>query len=298
MPEVELSAGTIEYEDTGGEGPPLVLAHGLVMDGRQWRKVVAELQGEHRCVLPVLPMGAHRVPLRADADLSLKGLGRLLAEFLERLDLRDATLCFNDWCGAQVMIADGSMDRVGKLVLVSCEAFDNYPPGLAGHAAWLSAKLPGGIPLMRQVLLRRRLRSLPFVFGQMSKHGVPDELMREWLEPLKRSEIRRDVRKYAGAAMKGKRDLEAATEALPSFERPVLVVWDTEGPMMPNEHGRRLAEAFPDGRLVELPDCFTLIPEDQPERLATAIRRFVAEPGGSGSGRQVEDHAGGRPVGQ
>jgi pimeloyl-ACP methyl ester carboxylesterase len=276
MAEVELSAGPIEYEDSGGDGPPIVLVHGLAMDGRQWRKVEADLRADHRCIVPVLPLGAHRKPMRPDADLSLRGLVRILAEFLDRMELQDATLCFNDWCGAQVMIADGLMDRVGKLVLVSCEAFDNYPPGLAGHAAWLSAKLPGGIPLMRQVLLRRRLRQLPFVFGQMSKHGVPDELMRDWLEPLKRAEIRRDLRKYAGRAMAGRHDLTAATSALPTFTRPVLVVWDIEGPMMPREHGRRLADAFPDGRLLELPDCFTLIPEDQPAELARAIRDFLA----------------------
>jgi pimeloyl-ACP methyl ester carboxylesterase len=272
--QVELSAGTIEYQDTGGNGPVVVMVHGLAMDGRQWRKVVAELGDVFRCVLPVLPMGAHRQPMHPDADLSLRGMGRIVGEFLERLDLRDVTLCFNDWCGAQVMIADGQMGRVGKLVLVSCEAFDNYPPGLAGHAAWLSAKLPGGIPVMRQVLLRPALRRLPFVFGQMSKRGIPDELMRDWLEPLRRPEIRRDLRKYAGAAMKGRHDLRAATPALTSFDRPVLVVWDVEGKMMPSEHGRRLAATFPDSRLVELSDCYTLIPEDQPAELAQAIREL------------------------
>lgn len=272
---IELSAGEVEYEDTGGDGPTVVMVHGLAMDWRQWRKVVEELRGDFRCVLPVLPMGAHRRPMDADADLSLRGMVRILAEFLERADLRDVTLCFNDWCGAQVMIADGLMERVGKLVLVSCEAFENYPPGLAGQAAWLSAKLPGGIPAMRQVLLRPSLRRLPFVFGQMTKRGVPDGLMREWLEPLKQPEIRRDLRKYAGAAMKGRHDLRAATPALASFDRPVLVVWDLEGKMMPNEDGHRLAEAFPDARLVELPDCYTLIPEDQPVELAGAIRAFA-----------------------
>jgi len=274
--QVELSAGTIEYEDTGGEGPPIVMVHGLAMDWRQWRKVLAELDGDFRCVMPVLPMGAHRKPMHPDADLSLRGMVRLLAEFLERLDLRDVTLCFNDWCGAQVMIADGLMERVGKLVFVSCEAFENYPPGLAGHAAWLSAKLPGGVPLMRRVVLSPTLRRLPFIFGQMTKHGVPDELMREWLEPLRRPEIRRDFRKYTGAAMKGRHDLRGATPALASFDRPVLVVWDIEGKMMPNEHGHRLAQAFPDSRLVELPNCYTLIPEDQPVELARAIGEFAA----------------------
>lgn len=253
----------------------MVLVHGLAMDWRQWRLVVDELRGDFRCVMPVLPMGAHRRPMRSDADLSLRGMCRIVAEFLERLDLDDVTLCFNDWCGAQVMIADGLMDRVGKLVLVSCEAFENYPPGLAGHAAWLSAKLPGGVPLMRRVLLNPTLRRLPVIFGQMTKHGVPDELMREWLQPLKRAEIRRDFRKYTGAAMKGRHDLRDATPALASFDRPVLIVWDLEGRMMPTEHGRRLAEAFRDSRLVELPDCYTLIPEDQPVELAREIAGFA-----------------------
>jgi pimeloyl-ACP methyl ester carboxylesterase len=46
--------------------------------------------------------------------------------------------------------------------------------------------------------------------------------------------------------------------------------------MMPTAHGRRLAEAFPNARLVELDDCYTLIPEDRPEALAAEMRQFVA----------------------
>jgi pimeloyl-ACP methyl ester carboxylesterase len=276
MPEVEVSAGPIAYTDSGGEGPVLVFVPGLAMDGRQWLHVTDDLQAEFRCIALTLPFGAHRRPMRPDADLSLRGMGRIVTELLAALGLRDVTLCFNDWCGAQVMVADGGVERVGRLVLVSCETAGNYPPGLAGHAAWLSAKLPGGLTMMRQTLLRPRLRQLPFIFGQMSKHGIPDELMRDWLEPLKRGEIRRDLRKYAGAAMRGKRDLAAASEELGSFERPVLVVWDGEGKMMPNEEGRRLADSFPNSRFVELPDCYTLIPFDQPRALAREIREFAA----------------------
>jgi pimeloyl-ACP methyl ester carboxylesterase len=276
VPEVELSAGVIEYEDSGGEGQVAVLLSGLAMDGRLWRKVVPELGPAFRCIAPTLPLGAHRQPMRPDADLSLRGLGRLVTEFLERLDLRDVVLCFNDWSGAQVMIADGGVERVGRLVLVSCETAGNYPPGLGGHMAWLSCKLPGGLVAMRRTLLSPRLRALPVVFGRMSKRGVPDELMREWLEPLRRPEIRRDLRKYGGDAMKGKRVFREADASLAGFERPVLVVWDSEGTMMPGAEGRRLAESFPDARLVELPDCYTLIPEDQPVELARAIREFAA----------------------
>lgn len=276
MPVIELSAGPVAYEDTGGDGPVVVLNHGLVMDGRLWRGVVNELGETYRCVLPTLPLGAHHHPMHADADLSLRGLGRLLAEFLDRLDLRDVTLCFNDWGGAQVMVADGFLGRVARLVLVSCETFDNYPPGIPGRLASLSAKLPGGFAVMRRLLMIRAARRLPITFGHMSKRGVPDDLMDEWLAPLGRRAIRRDLGKYAGDTRRGRRDMVAATSALAGYEQPVLIVWAAEDRIMPLEHGRRLAAAFPAARLVEIPDSYTLVPIDQPRALAHELRDFVA----------------------
>src|SRR5713101_8732452 len=99
MPTVELSAGPIDYEDTGGDGPVLVFLHGLTMDGSVWRHVVAGLQGDYRCVLPTLPLGGHRRPMRAGADLSLAGIALLVGEFIEALGLADVTLIQNDWGG-------------------------------------------------------------------------------------------------------------------------------------------------------------------------------------------------------
>lgn len=278
MSKVNLSAGTIEFEDTGGKGPPIVLIHGLLMSGSQWSNVVDELRPDYRCILPTLPMGSHRIPMNPNADLSLHGLGRIIAEFLDQLDLDQVTICFNDWCGAQVMIADGLMDRVGRLVLASCEAYDNYPPGLPGNVAWLSAKTPGGLSMARRTLKVRAVRESPLSLGRMSKRGIPDELVADWIEPLKSREIRRDLRKYAGQSRKvGRPALIAASESLADFDGPVLVVWAKEDRVMPPEHGRRLAEDFPNAQLVEIEDSYTLIPIDQPEDLANAIRRFVRE---------------------
>ena len=47
--------------------------------------------------------------------------------------------------------------------------------------------------------------------------------------------------------------------------------------IMPPAHGRRLAALLPRTRLVEIPDSYTLIPEDQPGELARAIRQFVRD---------------------
>jgi pimeloyl-ACP methyl ester carboxylesterase len=271
----EVTAGPIEYRDTGGDGPVLVLLHGLIMDGTVWDDVVAELGHGIRCILPTLPLGAHRRPMRPDADLSLRGLGAIVAEFLATLELTDVMLCFNDWGGAQTMIADGLMERVGKLVLTPCEAFENYPPGLAGKVAGVSATLPGGLTVTRLMLLSP-LRRLPMIYGQMTKRGVPQAQMRAWVEPLKRAEIRSDLAKYAGDWRSGRSAMLAATPTLSTFARPVLIVWSSEGRMMSPAHGGRLAAAFPDSRLVELPESYTLMPIDQPAALARELRSFMA----------------------
>lgn len=275
MPEMDLAAGTIDYEDTGGGGPVVVLLHGLMMDGSLWRGVVAALRPDFRCVVPTLPLGGHRRPMDPAADLSGRGQARLVAELMERLDVRDVTIVGNDWGGAQLLVAEGRDERVGRLVLTSQEAFDNFPPGLPGRAVWLLAKGPGGITAAAMQPLRLRpLRRTPVAFGWMSKRPVPDQVMDAWLRPvLTRRETRRDLTKYLRTSDKG--DYLWAAERLRSFDRPSLVVWATEDRVMPLAHGRRLAEILKRGQLVEIRDSYTLLPEDQPEALARAIRRFV-----------------------
>jgi pimeloyl-ACP methyl ester carboxylesterase len=274
MPELALTAGTIEYEDTGGSGPVVVPIHGLVMTGSLWRNVVEDLRRDHRCVVPTLPLGAHRFPMRADADLSLRGIAKLVDEFIERLGLHDVTLVSCD-SGVPLVAAAAYPQRIGRLVITSCEAFDNLPPGLPGHFAAFAALLPGGILLASLSLAVPLVRRSPLTFGWMSKRPVPSDVFSRWIEPARRqSAVRRDLRKYARDPH-SRRDLLAATEALRAFQRPALVVWATEDRVMPRDHARRLAALLPDAELVYIDDTYTLIPEDQPVQLARLIRGFV-----------------------
>jgi len=274
MRELDLSAGTIEYDDTGGEGPVLVFQHGVAMGGSEWREVVRGLRADHRCIVPELPLGAHRKPMRPDADLSFKGLIGLVLELLERLDLRDVTLVGSDF-GLSLMVAAERPERLARLVLTSCEAFDNCPAGLPGKNMLVLGRLPGGVNAMLQPLRIRALRRLPVAYGWMSKR-LPHELSGEWLRPpLSDRAIRRDIAKFIRSADPSL--VAQATDRLRSFDRPALVVWAPEDRVMPPEHGRRLAELLPQGRLVEVEDSYTLIPIDQPAELARRVREFVRE---------------------
>ena len=275
MREIELSAGTIEYQDTG-DGPVLVLLHGLMMDASLWDGPIAELSVDHRCVAPTLPLGAHRHAMHADADLSLPGIARLVAEFLNRLDLQDVTLVGSDTGGAlvQLLMCDGAA-RVGRVVLASCDAFDNFPPGLTGKTLVLAGKLPPRMfGLFMQQMRLRMIRRLPIAFGWLTMRG--DAATARWMKPvMSQPGIRRDAVRALRAAAADTRLLLAAAECLPGFNRPALVVWASGDRVMPPEHGRRLAGLLPNGQLSEIDDSYTLIPLDQPARLAQLIREFT-----------------------
>ncbi|AOT57246.1 MULTISPECIES: alpha/beta fold hydrolase [Streptomyces] len=277
MPRIELSSGPIDYQDSGGEGPVLVFGHGPPMNESQWRKVVPLLDG-YRCVLPTLPLGGHRQPMNPDADLSQRGVARLLGEFIESLGLGRVTLVLNDWGGGQFLVSEGQDQHIARLVLVACEAFDNFPPGPA-KAMSKVCRVPGGVWLLTRLMRVPALRHSRRGYGGMSLRGIPDEIMDDWFAPATRSRaIRRDFAKFATGAPDS-RTLLAWSERLRDFDRPVLVVWATEDRLMPREHGPRLAELYPRGRLVEIADSSTLIPEDQPELLARTLIDFLVETG-------------------
>ncbi len=60
-----------------------------------------------------------------------------------------------------------------------------------------------------------------------------------------------------------------------TFDKPVLLIWGTEDKVRPIEHGRRLARLYPNARLVELDDTYTLIPIDRPGDIVTEIESFI-----------------------
>ena len=282
--EAQLSAGTVRYRDQG-QGPAVVFVHGLGVGGSLWRKVVTGLEGSFRCVVPDWPIGSHTIAMKPDAEMTPRGVARLIAEFLEALDLRDVTLVGNDTGGAiaQLLVTQDP-ERVGRLVLTPCDAFENFLPKKFRFLEWI-ARVPGGFFMLYQPLRIAALRRLPLAFGLLSKRPVPNSVTDGWVRPMVTNRgVRRDTARFLQAI--DPRDTIDAAARLGELDMPVLLAWATEDRVFPLSDARRLAAACAHASIVEIPDSYTFVAEDQPERLAALIRAFAAA---GADGERVDD---------
>jgi pimeloyl-ACP methyl ester carboxylesterase len=269
--EAELSRGTLEYRDQG-EGPAIVLVHGLLVNGRIWDRLVPLLSRRARCIVPELPLGSHSIPLGEGPDVTPTAVAGLVAELLEWLELDDVTLVGNDTGGAlsQLVAADHS-ERLGALVLTNCDAFDHFPPpqlkpfvnGLA-----LPGIAAGGGVLGNFAWARGLISSL-----KLTVRRIDDELVRSWMAPLGDRRIRADLKQFL-RGISGT-DMVAAAERLRGFQRPAMLAWATRDPYFPIADAQRLAEVLPQARLERIEDASTFVQLDAPERLAELILEHV-----------------------
>jgi pimeloyl-ACP methyl ester carboxylesterase len=270
---LDVPSGTLDVYDSGGNGQPIVLVHGLVMDHTEWSAVVGDLVSDFRCIVPVLPLGGHRRPMPEAADLTMRGIALLLADVVDVLQLQPVVLVANDWGGPQITAVERP-DIVAGLVLTPEEAFDNYPPGLPGAFAALSCRMPGGLSLAARSLRIPGVQRLPMTFGRMTVRPIPRDVLHGWTEGLLTdSGVRRDVRRYVASTPKN--CLIEVAKRLRGFDKPTKVVWSTDNRTMPRRHGQDLAALIPNSTLVEVDDCSVLMPLDQPHRLATEIRALA-----------------------
>src|SRR3954447_22443 len=274
--EVHLPQGTIRYRDTGA-GKPLVFVHGLLVNGTLWRKVTPLLEGEFRCVVPDLPLGSHREPMRADADLTPPGVARIVDEFMGKLGLEDVTLVGNDTGGAICqLVAANHPERLGRLVLTPCDAYENFLPPFFRPLQY-AAKVPGMLTAVMQSTRIRAVQRSPLGFGTLISPDVIDpDVLDAWVRPyLGNPGVRRDTVKFL-KSISNRYTLEAA-ERLRDFDRPTLIAWAPEDRFFKFKYAEKLATAIPNARLVRIENSRTFVSEDQPERLAEEIASFVRE---------------------
>lgn len=259
----------IPFKDTGGDGPPILFLHGLLVDGSIWDPVVERLPG-YRCLVPELPLGSHTAPFGDRSRLTPEGVANLAADLLDELGLEDVTLVGNDTGGALAqVIVTTRPERIGRLVLTPCDAFETFPPPLF-KLLFLLGRTAFGLNAGIQPVRTKFGRRLPIAYGKLTKRGS-DDLLKRWVTPaLRDAEVRKDTAHFIRHCSNSL-TLDAATK-LPAFEKPVLVVWPPDDPAFPFSLAQRLSRTFPRARLVEVADSYAFVSIDQPDVLANAIQ--------------------------
>lgn len=276
---VDLPQGTLAYRAAGpatSNHPPVVFVHGLLVDARLWAPAASRLAAQGiRSYAPTLPLGSHRQPMNADADLSPQGVAAIAGDFIRALDLTDVTIVGNDTGGAicQVMLgADTS--RISAAVLTDCDAFGTFPP-LSLAPLFRALRHPRVVAGLVPPLRSKAMRNGPLAYGPLATEPIDPALTLDWIEPLANPAIRRDLAKFARAVHP--RALLDAASRFGAFTGPVRIVWGEADSMFRLKLGRQLAEAFPHATMTTVPGGRTFLPLDHPDEVAGEIAAAIQD---------------------
>jgi pimeloyl-ACP methyl ester carboxylesterase len=273
MAELALKQATIEYQAFGPEDsahPPVLFVHGILVNGQLWRDVAEHLAGRgFRCIVPTWPLGSHTIPVKDATALSLPGVAEIINDAIVALDISDVTLVGSDTGGGLCqLVVDAHPDRIGRLVLTNCDAFDKCPP-YPFDVAFGVLRGPISIKTLMGPLRLRALRHSPLGFGLLINQPDPD-ITAAWLQPcLNDSRISRDL--AALLRQVAKTDLTDVATRLARFGKPVTLVWGQRDRCFSPSLGRRLAGAFGNAKLIEVPDAKTFVALDNPDAVIDAI---------------------------
>jgi pimeloyl-ACP methyl ester carboxylesterase len=254
----------------------VVFIHGYAMGRSLWRPVTERLAAHGlSCLAPTWPLGAHTEPMDLGADLTMEGIAAMVSEFLEALELEDVVLVGNDTGGAIAqVVAVEHPQRIGALVLTSCDAFEHFPPPILKPLI-AAAKVPPAFAAALQPMRTRFGRKR--AYGALA-HADIDHLAAEWIEPaLSDGRVRDDLRRFTASLRR--ETTVAAGRRLPEFEKRALVAWSADDEFFPVEDGRRLAAALNGAWFEVIEDAKTFSMIDQPDVLAELIGGFAGAEG-------------------
>ncbi|MBV8345968.1 MAG: alpha/beta fold hydrolase, partial [Mycolicibacterium sp.] len=186
MPRLTLEQATLDNRVLGPEDSPhapVLFVHGILVDNRLWSEVAEGLARQgFRCILPTWPLGSHTVPVNPGADLSPRGVAAMIGDVMTTLDLTDVTLVGSDTGGGLCQfVIDAYPERVGRLVLTNCDAFDKFPP-FPFPIVFALLRGPRSIKTLFGQLKLTALRHSPLGFGLLMNDPDP-ALTDSWLQP-------------------------------------------------------------------------------------------------------------------
>ncbi|MEO6420054.1 MAG: alpha/beta hydrolase [Polyangiaceae bacterium] len=276
MDSVPFGKIRVHYREHG-EGPPLLLVHGLMTTSYSWRYVFAELGKRYRVIAPDLPgAGATDKPL--DREYSIEALATWVGEFQRALGIRGTRTVGNSLGGLICMrLALDDAEAFSRLVNIHSPLFPE-----ARHAVLHGALLVPGV----KSLLARVIRMNPHRWVHRNVHYHDETLKsleeaRAYGDPLDAPGGAEAFIRYLSDAISTRsfskiaHTLEERHRAGTKFPVPLLLIYARKDPMVRPENGARLAKLIDDAKFVWLEESSHFPHVDSPERLLEEVLEFL-----------------------
>ena len=250
-----------------GEGPPLILMHGIPTWSFLYHEVLDRLAMTNRVIAPDF-IGHGMSDQRDLFDRSLRAQRDMIVSLMNALNLSSATLVGHDTGGGVALImAIENPGRVERLVLSNIVAYDSWPIDdmiSVGHPDWgrkpndeIREFLVGGFD---DGLSRKERLTPEFVAGIVAPYIT---------DPGKVSLVR-------NASGLNTSHTTMLMDRHAKIAAKTLLVWGEDDPWQPIEDGERLARDIPNARLVRVKNASHWIPQDAPEEWLAKVQPFVS----------------------
>jgi pimeloyl-ACP methyl ester carboxylesterase len=271
--EITLHGHRVAYA-TAGEGPPLVLIHGITSSSDTWTDVIPLLAEHHTVIAPDLI--GHGRSAKPRGDYSLGAYASGIRDLIVALGHDRVTIVGHSLGGGIAMqFAYQFPERIERLVLVASGGL-----GRGVHLALRSAALPGAelvLPLLGAAQLHRVGGAVGRVAGALGFQSGPD--LREisaGLASFGDWEARRAfVHTVRGIIEPGGQRVNASDRLYLAEDVPTMIVWGENDPIIPVRHGRRAHDLIRGSRLEVFPDAGHFPHGTDPYRFARVLREFV-----------------------
>ncbi|HEV2130863.1 MAG TPA: alpha/beta hydrolase [Longimicrobiaceae bacterium] len=253
-----------------GEGPPVLLIHGIPTNGELWRDVMPRLAERARVIaVDMLGYGRSEPPRGLPVDIGSHAA--YLVEMLDTLQIERATVVGHDIGGGVAQIlAVRYPERVERLGLVNSVCYDSWPiPSIKAIQATAPVfeHLPAGLTTEGLKLGLRR----GFVHQERA-----EEFLDLFLEPFSSGEGLEVFVEHARAL--DSRQTEEIAPQLSMLRIPAAVVWGEQDPFQKVHWAERLAGDIPTAELTRIEDSSHFAPADAPDEVAEALLRLLERP--------------------
>jgi len=274
---VALASGPRMHTIVRGEGPPVVLVHGLPGQASEWRATTELLAAHGRRVIAIDRLGYGHSDPRDGDEFTLEANARELRELLDALDLTDVTVVGWSYGGGTAITAAHQQaaspeptPRIARIVLVGSAG----PAGeREGPPAFVRVLFSG--PVLRWV------RSVPplalEVQRAMSANAYSEQAQPDWWLPGLAANLAQAKTQLA-FMNEGARMPESAMPDTTGLELPILVIHGDDDRLVPIEVGRTLARNNGRAELVEVAGGSHMLPVTHAALLADRIASFSAPP--------------------